>query len=214
MIARIENANPESKSTISAWHAGFLAMLPAIRRQVQFIFCKNRPELRHDLIQEAIANCVAAYARLVELGKTDKAYPTALVRYAVGQVRAGRRVGNRLNIRDVMSGYAQHHRQFFVARLDRFDPVEEEWREILVADGRATPADLAASRIDFSQWLREMPNRLRRIAKYLATGESTLAAARRFALSPARISQLRHELRKSWLAFQGELPAATGGVAC
>ena len=100
-----------------------------------------------------------------------------------------------------------------VERLDHFDHEDNCWQEILVEDGRATPADVAASRIDFAQWLREMPGRIRRIAKFLATGESIWAAARRFALSPARISQLRDEFRTSWLVFQGELPGATAGAA-
>ena len=41
-----------------------------------------------------------------------------------------------------------------------------------------------------------------------------LAAAKRFAVTPARISQLRREFRTSWLAFHGELPAATAVAAC
>jgi hypothetical protein len=211
MIAFIKRS--ESNPQVPAWHARFLAMLPAIRRTAEINFRKVRPELRNELIQEVIANSLVAYARLANLGKEDLAFPSALARFAVAQTRAGRRVGSSLRIRDIMSSYAQHQNGFHVERLDQFDPVEEEWQEILVEDRRATPADVAASRIDFAQWLREMPCRFRRIAKCLATGESTFAAARRFALSPARISQLRNEFRKSWLVFQGELPGATAGAA-
>ena len=204
----------ESNPHVPAWHAKFLTMLPAIRRTAEISFRKCRPELRSDLIEETIANSLVAFARLVELGREDLAFASALARFGVAQTRAGRRVGGSLNIRDTMSSYAQHKKGFCVERLDQFDPVEEEWQEILVEDRRATPADIAASRIDFAEWLREMPHRLRRIAKCLATGESTLGAARRFTLSPARISQLRREFRTSWLAFHGELPAAATGVAC
>jgi hypothetical protein len=38
----------------------------------------------------------------------------------------------------------------------------------------------------------------------LAAGERTTDVARRFGVSLARISQLRRELERSWLAFQGE----------
>ena len=190
-----------------------MGMLPAVVRTAQISFRKVRPELRQELIQEVIANSLVAYARLVELRREDAAFPSALARFAVAQVRAGRRVGNRLCSREVLSEYAQREKGFFVERLDHFDDEDNCWQEILVEDERATPADVAASRIDFAQWLRGMPGRIRRIAKFLATGESTLAAARRFALSPARISQLRREFRTSWLAFQGELPAATAGAA-
>jgi len=77
------------------------------------------------------------------------------------------------------------------------------WGEILVEDKRATPADVAAWRIDFAEWLRRLTIRLRRIALALAAGETTTAAARMFGVSPARISQIRELLRRSWDAFQG-----------
>ena len=57
--------------------------------------------------------------------------------------------------------------------------------------------------------LRRLTARLRRIALALASGETTKGAAELFGLSPARISQLREWLRKSWEAFQGE--AEIGG---
>ena len=41
-------------------------------------------------VQEVIANCFRTYRRLVELDKKYVAYPTALARFAVKQVRAVR----------------------------------------------------------------------------------------------------------------------------
>jgi hypothetical protein len=194
-----------SNSTKPDSHAAFLAMLPAIRRTAQITFRKIRPELRDELIEEVIANAFVAYARLVERGQTDRALPSPLARFAIAQVRVGRRVGNRLRIRDVMSGYAQFKKDFFVERLDSFDEEEDCWQEIVVEDKRATPADVAACRIDFAEWLRRLTARLRRIALALASGETTKGAAEQFGLSPARISQLREWLKKSWEEFQGGL---------
>src|ERR1700688_83123 len=111
MIATIKT---QESTTTPAWHADFLAMLPAIRRYAQITFRKVRPELRQELIAEVIANSLAAYARLVERDKEAVAFPSALARFAVGQVRAGRRVGNRLRISDALSSYAQYRKQFFV----------------------------------------------------------------------------------------------------
>ncbi len=65
---------------------------------------------------------------------------------------------------------------------------------ILVEDKRATPADLAASRIDFPAWLKTLSQRDRRIALKLSQGESTSRVARQFRLSVGRVSQLRGEL--------------------
>jgi hypothetical protein len=198
-----------SNSTTPANHAPFEAMLPAIRRTAQITFRKIRPELRDELIEEVVANCYVAYVRLIERGQADRALPSPLARFAIAQVRAGRRVGNRLRISDVLSNYAQYRKQFFVEPLDQYDEEEDCWQQVLIEDKRATPADVAACRIDFAEWLRRLTARLRKIALALASGETTKGAAEKFGLSPARISQLREWLKKSWEAFQGE--AEIGG---
>lgn len=195
----------EPQSTIStkpANHAAFLAMLPTIRRTAQITFRKVRPELRDELIEEVTANAFVAYTRLVARGQADRALPSPLARFAIAQVRVGRRVGSRLRIRDVLSHYAQHRKGFFVERLDLFDEETGCWQQILIEDKRATPADVAICRIDFAEWLRQLTARLRKIALALAAGETTKGAAKHFGLSPARVSQLREVLKKSWEAFQ------------
>src|ERR1700704_4343841 len=95
------NENQYSVSTKPDSHAAFVTMLPAIRRTAQISFRKVRPELRDDLIEEVVANAFVAYSRLVERGQVDRASPSPLARFAIAQVRAGRRVGNRLRIREV-----------------------------------------------------------------------------------------------------------------
>jgi len=187
-----------------AWHAGFLALLPAIVHQASRAFRRFRPEARQEAIEEVAANACAAYVRLFNLGKTDVAYATPLANYGIRQVRDGRRVGNRLNVRDVLSRYAQRRKGFVVDRLDRYDAKEDAWLEIVVEDRHASPADVAATRIDFADWLLTLPRRRRRIAETLAVGEGTGAVARRFRLSPSRISQLRYEYYQSWQRFHGE----------
>ena len=88
--------------------------------------------------------------------------------------------------------------------LDLFDDAKQEWKEVLVEDKHAGPADTAASRLDFADWLRLLPRRSRRIAETLAKGETTKTTAKRFRVSPGRISQLRRELQQDWDDFQGE----------
>lgn len=191
-----------------AWHPGFLALLPDIRRQVRFAFRRLAPERREDAVQEAIANALVAYVRLFELGKTDVAYATPLAKYAVKQVCDGRQVGCQLNSHDVLSPYAQRKQGFSVARLLRADESEGTWKEILVEDSRCTPAELAASRLDFDAWLRQLPRHKRRIASTLAAGETTSEAAKKFGVTPGRVSQVRRELAASWNDFHGEAAIA------
>jgi hypothetical protein len=200
----IASAKRMRQMAVSACYAKFLSVLPAIREQARFAFRTEKPELRQELIAEVIANCWVAFVRLVERGLLDVIYPTPLAQYAIKQVRDGRRVGAKLNVRDVSSEYAQRAKHFTVARLDRFDEQEGKWKEVLVEDHHAGPADTAAARIDIADWFASLPKTKRRIAATLATGETTKLAARKFGVSAGRISQTRRELQQAWQDFQGE----------
>jgi hypothetical protein len=202
MITKLKGPAAQRKSP--AWHVAFLAMLPAIRRQAAIAFRAAPPELREELIAAVTANCMVAFVRLIELGKSERAFPSALARYGILQVRAGRRVGTRLRVGELLSRHAQRRKGFSVDSLDHFDRDENGWREIILEDRRAGPAEIAACRIDFADWLRQLPARLREIALILAGGESTSGTALMFGVTAARISQLRLWLKESWLAFQGE----------
>lgn len=189
-----------------AWHAGFLAMLPIIKTHARVAFRYLAPEAREEAVEEVICNACCAYARLVKLNKTHLAYPSALARFGVAQTRNGRKVGGSLNVRDVSSEYCQRQKDLIVERLDRFDKEEDAWQEVLVEDKHAGPAEVAVTRIDFATWLQVLPHRLRRIATFLANGETTTAAAKRFHVSQGRISQIRKELYRAWHRFQGDEP--------
>ena len=91
-----------------------------------------------------------------------------------------------------------------VGRLDRFDTEEGVWKEILVEDRHAGPAEIAASRMDFTGWLKTLSRRDRKLALKLAMGETTSRVAKLFRVSAGRISQLRRELMESWNRFVGD----------
>jgi hypothetical protein len=86
--------------------------------------------------------------------------------------------------------------------LDDYDKRRNCWREILVEDRRVGPADTAASRIDFADWLASLSHIMRCIAENLSVGETTNTVARRFRLTSGRVSQMRRELRRGWDDFQ------------
>ena len=186
----------------------FLALLPQIRTQARVAFRGESPDLCEERIAEVIANCWVAFVRLMDRGLDDVIYPIPLAQFAIKQVRSGRKVGSKLNVNDVSSEYAQKSKGFMLESLVRYNQRKEEWKEVLVEDRHAGPAETAASRIDFSQWLRSLPRRTRRIAETLALGETTKRAAKRFRISPARVSQIRRELMEDWQAFRGELMPA------
>jgi len=203
MIAMKE---PVCRKKSSAWHEGFLAMLPTIQRRASLAFRHLDKESREEAIADTVANALVAYVRLFKKGKVELAYPTVLAMYGVKQVKTGRKVGMKLNVRDIASEYCQLSKRISIKRLDRYCH-EEGWREILVEDPHAGPAETAASRIDVSEWFDRLPPRDRQIADSLAVGNSTGEVAQQFRLHPSRISQKRREYLRNWRRFQsGDAP--------
>ena len=186
--------------TPAHWHVAFLTMLPSIQRHAARAFRRLPAHDREEAVQAVVAQCALAYLRLVELGKSQVGYATPLARFAVRQYRAGRSVGSSTNCRDVASAACQQRRGFSVQSLDA-------WKLSLVEDRRTTPAELAALRVDFGDWLETLSPRNRQLANVLASGEHASAVARIFQLTAARVSQLRRELYLSWQRFQGEFSA-------
>jgi hypothetical protein len=213
----IRIASQPAHEPAPAWHAGFLALLPAVTRHASIAFRHLKPEAHHDAVHEVIANALVAYARLVALGKANLAYATPLANYGIAQVRDGRKVASRHSVGDVLSQYAQRMKGFAVKRLDHFDERDGQWREAVVEDRRTPPPDQAAFRIDFPEWLRRHPERNQRIAAALAIGYRPGEVAAEFGMSPARVSQMRREFDASWQEFHGEEvddDAGAAAVAC
>ncbi|MGO8683147.1 MAG: hypothetical protein ACLQUT_00980 [Thermoleophilia bacterium] len=194
------------KHSAPNWHPVFLQMLPTIRRCARHAFRNLPPEAREEAIADVIANSFVAFVRLVERDKIELAYPTVLARYGIAQHKCGRRVGTRLNVKDVSSDYCRVNKSVFVQRLDRFDDDEGVWKEILLEDRTAGPAEIAACRMDFSGWLKTLSRRDRKLALTLATGEGTGTVSKLFRVSAGRVSQIRRELMDSWRKFVGEEP--------
>lgn len=187
------------------WHAAFVAMLPTIIRYAKTCFRDLDPDTREDLVQECIANCVVAFARLVERGKQSIAYPTVLAMYAVKQIKDGRRVGKSVASRDV---YDEHGRIKHGHQLQHIGTPRDQrggWREQLVENRRTPVADQAAFRIDFHSWLETLSRRDRRIVDDLAAGGRTSDVAGKFDVSASRVSQLRGQLKESWEEFVGDI---------
>jgi len=202
MIASIKRPRPQASAP--AWHAGFLTMLPVIHAYARGAFAHLNPEARQDMIQEVVANALVAYVRLYQQGRVALAYPTVLARYGVAQVRDGRRVGTKLNIKDPLSRYCQKRKGVVVERLDRFDEEDNQWQEAVVEDPHTPVFEQVQFRCDFPAWLNTLHRRDRRIAETLALGHRTQDVARRFQVSEGRVSQLRRELAGSWREFVGE----------
>ena len=187
-----------------SWQSVFIAMLPDIEKYVAIAFRRLRGDHRDEAVQEALVSCCLACARLVQNGQSDRVFPTVLAKFAVAQVRVGRQVATRMNVRDVCSPYAQKRKGIRVERLHRFDPQMNEWRESILEDHRTPVFDQVQFRIDFPAWLSQLSRRDRKLAEWLALGNATGQTARKFRISAGRVSQLRQEFYDSWREFLGE----------
>lgn len=196
---------PKRKRTTPPWHTPFLAMLPKILRQANIATKHMRGEARQDLIAEILASTVCAFARLAAQGKLDVAFPSVLVQHAVKRYFEGRRTGTPLNAHDVLTEYGRGKNGSVVESLEQIDPEEDDWRQWFLEDRRATPADLVRSKVDFAQWLDQLPSQSRKVACYLGVGNTTNDAARRFGVSAVRISRYRRRLKNDWDRFHGDV---------
>ena len=185
----------------------FLEMLPTIHGAASYAFRHLRRAVREDLIAEVIANAFAAFRRLIERGRAALAYPTVLAKYAIKQVREGRRVGCKRSVLDVLSPYAQRRKGFSVQQLTGTTK-RGEWQELIVEDRHASPAEVAGFKIDFAAWLKRLKQSKRKIVLRLVAGYTTSEVAEYFRLSGGRVSQLRKELQQDWNEFQA-MPAVT-----
>lgn len=195
--------NVSSSHEAEARQERFLAITPTIEAQARYAFRRCPGDRREELVQEVVANAWTGFLRLCELGKEDLVYPTPLAQYAIARLRWGRRMAASRNVFDVCSEYGQRKNGLRLERLDRYDPAAQRWQEIVVEDKRATPAEVATTRVDFSAWLETLSSRKRKMVDCLAAGESTSTVAGMFGVTPGRISQIRRELAEAWRTFQG-----------
>lgn len=195
---------PEKNKEQVAGQNHFLEMLPEIRRYACFAFRAFRTEAKEEAVAETIANVFVAFNRLMEQGKETKIYASVLTRYAVAQIRSGRKVGKSLNFNCVLSNAAQQKHGLHIDRLD-YCAKCGEWFEFIVEDRRTPVPDQAAFRCDFPGWLDTLSPQKRQIAEKLAVGDTTSEVALECKVSPGRIRQIRRELDDSWREYHGDL---------
>ena len=213
-------AGPAARAdSVGSLQAAFLSILPRIERHARVYFRGLRcPHRKDDAVAETVALTWRWFVRLVERGKDPLSFPTVLAAYAARAVRCGRRLCGQGSGKDVLSPLARQRHGFAVEGLpcsvraaheDRYGVAggqrrQDAWEERL-RDNTQTPVpEQVAFRLDFPAWLDSLTPRERRLVGEMANSERTLDLSQRFALSPARISQLRRELHADWRRFLGD----------
>jgi hypothetical protein len=186
--------------------AAFLVILPTLVRHanvhLRFVRCRHEFE---DLLQEVLAYGFKWTRLLWDRGKDVREFRTALATYAVLAVRQGRRLCGMNKASDAMNRVTQTRLQFFCERLpDRESHADNCFADALTNNTRSEIPEQVAFRIDFPTWLASCAPRDQAIICDMMSSEGSGALAARYRLSPARISQLRREYHRNWLAFMGE----------
>ena len=183
----------------------FLRILPRVQRHAQCCFRHLGAEAQEEAVAQAMALAFAAFRRLQEQGKDPFAFPSKLATIAVKQVQAGRSLGNRQSRTDILSPATQRRWGFQVQSLApqrAEDP--ESWHEAVVDNTQTPPADAAAFRMDFRQWLASLTPRHRQLVDLLTLSYTPTQVARQLQMSRSRISQLRKAFARQWYASQEE----------
>ena len=83
------------------------------------------------------------------------------------------------------------------------DTTSPVWRDRLQDDRRANVADLAAFRLDLSEFLRRQHDRTRRALAMLAAGYRQVEVAEALGVTPAALCQRRKKAEREWKGWQG-----------
>jgi hypothetical protein len=195
-----QEINTMSESALTLAQQRFTDHLPAVVNAVHFAF-RRRFRLRRqdydEVLAEAIAAAWSAWAGLIARGHDPVAVGVCgIANNAIRYVRNGRKLGNHAGGRSVMD-VLNPKAGCTVRTL-------EDWA---IGDRRWSPADEAAFRCDFADWIANLPRRRRCVAELLAQGHGTGEVSQRLGITPAAVSQSRRWLEKSWRIYQGEAPA-------
>jgi hypothetical protein len=187
----------------------FLGLMPVVHGAARAYFRDVRcPARRDDLVAEAVALSWAWCVRLTARGKDPAAFPVTLARLAARAAACGRRVAGQEGVNDVLSAACRRRHGFAVVALPAGSPpAGSELADALAGHTKAPVPAQVQFHLDFPAWLAHLPARKRRVAGRLAAGHRTQDVAAEVGVTPARVAQMRTELRKDYLSFLTGPPA-------
>jgi hypothetical protein len=206
-----------TSAALASAHQQFESALPTLKKNVRYLL-RHRWRDRDDLLAEAAACAWKAWVGLLTKGRDPIAVGlTGIAAYAARHTLKGRRIGNTneggRHKMSVDHRRAQQLGGYKVVSYDTGPTVRSDfgpaaWKEWVATDPHTTPADAAAFRLDFSNWLASLPERRRVTAELLSEGRGTLEVSGQVGITPAAVSQARSWLERKWREYQQEGPAA------
>ena len=126
-----------------------------------------------------------------------------IVQYSAKHVRAGKLIGG-YPVNDVMSRFSHQAGGHFVTTLPNS---EEEAAAAEVHDALwdrcPGPAEEAACRVDYADWLARLSEKQRAVAEGLASGFNVSETAKRRGVSRAAVQDIRKTLARKWDEHEG-----------
>jgi hypothetical protein len=182
--------------------ASFTQHVPTLLRQFRYAFRRYPYGERHEKIQDATAAAWSAWIGLIKRGVDPVSVGvTGIAANSLRYVRNGRKLGTGTAGRGSMDIFNPKSGCRTYSMDQTHDDDRGPWSDWMAADTSASPADQAAMRIDFHDWLGSRSPRDQHIFAKLADGERVTDIAKETGLTSGRISQMRVEARKSWEAF-------------
>jgi hypothetical protein len=201
-------------------HEDFLRILPVVERHARIVFRGRSAAEKEEAVSEAVAAAFVSFVALKARGLQPECFPSHLASFAVLRVKAERHVGSGSCNRDVLSHKAQRLHGFRVTSLSEVSPASRRgnpaarslpdgahsFTERLCDNMRTPVADQVEFRIDFPAFLGTLSSREQSMARRLEAEEPAKEVARRFGISPARVTQLRRGWLRQWRTFQDDSP--------
>ena len=159
------------------WQAGLLQLLTTVETHARIRFRRLPKVHREEKIQEAIAAACVNFQLAAAQGKLDGVKPGPLADFAC------RHVGGHQDAATApLSLNCQRRHGITVEsyHAPNAGGGTDGWRQVAIADRKASIPDTAAFRIDFATFLRTLNRRDRRIIAAMTSGERNMAVARRF----------------------------------
>jgi hypothetical protein len=208
-----------NSSIHAAIHAQFLTLLPRLHTHGQIFFRHLKcADQKQDAIQEMVALAWKWFLRLHQRGKDVASFPRVFIFLVARAVQNDRKLCGQAKAKDVLNRATQRRYGFTVFSLlgskrrsfaninalvhgqQELDAYEDRLRD----NTFTPPPDAAAFRLDFPQFLGDLPARDRQMAMFLSLGHSAKKAAEKFSLSQGRVTQLRQQWCREWQRGQGE----------
>ncbi|HEX5102404.1 MAG TPA: LuxR C-terminal-related transcriptional regulator [Pirellulaceae bacterium] len=162
------------------------ATLPVVRARARVVF-QGHADVR-DKVNDAIS-----VGWELSLTAPPGTPPKSIAYYACLQVKIGRQ-------------FRQSERSIDGPNPRRRKKPQREVADVgkVLARPGNNPAAIATVLMDYTAWLPSLTDREQELLEAFLRGDSTKELARRYRISPARVSQIRRELVEYWQAFTSE----------